>query len=135
MFNSSGTRAPGSGHIPIDTDDDDDDGDKGGLSGGAIAGIVLGSIAVLIVAVIIIVMCNKRERVPKTRTVSQPVAAPVPTVTYNAPSPAYPPYGPEPGLPVHATSVPMPPSYDQTMSPAASAPPFNPYYNKGASPY
>ena len=59
LFNSSGTRAPGSGHIPTDTDDDDvddvdadddnddvdadddNDDDKGGMSGGAINGIVL----------------------------------------------------------------------------------------------
>ncbi|KAL9960925.1 hypothetical protein ACROYT_G034433 [Oculina patagonica] len=123
-----GTRAPGS-HLPVDTDDDDEDEDKGGLSGGAIAGIVLGSIAVIIVAVIIIVKCSNRERVPKNRTVSQPVAAPAP---YKAPIPAYPPYGPEPGLPMHATSVAMPPSYDGTKLPAASAPPYNPYYT-GAS--
>lgn len=131
--NFSGTRAPGS-HLPADTDDDDDDEDKGGLSGGAIAGIVLGSIAAIIVAVIIIVKCSNKDRVPKNRTVNQPVTAPAPKVSYNAPSPAYPPYGPEPGLPMHATSVAMPPSYDETKLPAASAPPYNPYY-KGAGAY
>ena len=51
-LNSSGTRAPGTGHIPTGTDDYDDDDDKGGLSGGAIANIVLGSKAVLIILVI-----------------------------------------------------------------------------------
>ncbi|KAL9960923.1 hypothetical protein ACROYT_G034431 [Oculina patagonica] len=134
-WDAIGTRAPGSKGIPNDDDDDDDDDDgKGGISVGAIAGIVLGSIAVIIVAVIIVVKCNKRQRVPKNRTVNQPVAAPAPTVSYNAPSPAYPPYGPEPGLSMHATSIAMPPIYDEQMSPVASAPPYNPYY-KGASAY
>ncbi|KAL9960914.1 hypothetical protein ACROYT_G034422 [Oculina patagonica] len=111
-----------------DDDDDDDDDNKGGISGGAIAGIVLGSIAVFTVAVIIVVKCKNRQRVPKNGTVTHPVAAPAPTVTYNAPSPAFPPYGPEPGLPVHSTSVAMPPTTDQTMSPVASTPPYNSYY-------
>ena len=52
LFNSPGTRAPGSGHIPTDTDDDDNDDDKGVMSGGAINGIVLVEIAVLIIVVI-----------------------------------------------------------------------------------
>ncbi|KAL9960915.1 hypothetical protein ACROYT_G034423 [Oculina patagonica] len=129
-----GTRAPGSGGILTDDDDkddddddDDDDGDdKGGLSGGAITGIVLGSIAVIIVAVIIIVKCKSRLRVPKNRTVNPSVAAPAPTVSYNAPPPAYPPYGPEPGLSMHATSIAMPPIYDEQMSTVASAPPYYP---------
>ncbi|XP_078384871.1 VWFA and cache domain-containing protein 1-like [Oculina patagonica] len=136
-----GTRAPGSGGILTDDDDkddddddDDDDGDdKGGLSGGAITGIVLGPIAVIIVAVIIIVKCKSRLRVPKNRTVNQSVAAPAPTVSYNAPPPAYPPYGPEPGLSMHATSIAMPPIYDEQMSTVASAPPYNPYYKGGGA--
>ena len=130
-FISSGTRAPGSSDAPNDPhDDQDDDNDKGGLSGGAIAGIVIGVIVVIIVAVIIVVKCSNRERVPKNQPV-QPVPAPPAVVSYNAPTPAYPPYGPEPGVPVHSTRMDMaPPSYDQTMSPAvqASAPPYNPYY-------
>jgi len=131
---SSGTRAPGSSDAPKDPDDDDDDDNKGGLSGGAIAGIVIGVIAAIIVAVIIVVKCCNRDRVPKNQPV-QPVTAPPAVVSYSAPTPAYPPYGPEPGVPVHSTRIDMPPpSYDQTVSPAvqASAPPYNPYY-KGAS--
>ena len=131
---SSGTRAPGSSGAPNDPDDDDDDNDKGGLSDGAIAGIVIGVIVVIIVAVIIVVKCSNRERVPKNQPV-QPVPAPPAVVSYSTPTPAYPPYGPEPGAPVHSTRIDMaPPSYDQTMSPAvqASAPPYNPYY-RGAS--
>ena len=102
-----GTRAPGSSDAPNDPhDDQDDDNDKGGLSGGAIAGIVIGVIVVIIVAVIIVVKCSNRERVPKNQPV-QPVPAPPAVVSYNAPTPAYPPYGPEPGVPVHSTRMDM----------------------------
>ena len=132
---SSGTRAPGSSNAPTDPDDDDeDDNDKDGMSGGAIAGIVIGIIAAIVVAVIIVVKCSNRERVPKNQPV-QSVAAPPAEVSYSAPTPAYPPYGPEAGVPVHSTRINMaPPSYDETMSPSvqASAPPYNPYY-KGPS--
>ena len=130
---SSGTRAPGSGDAPKDPDDDDGDDDEGGLSGGAIAGIVIGVIAAIIVAVIIVVKCRNRDRVPKNQPV-QSVAAPPAVVSYSAPTPAYPPDGPEPGVAVHSSRIDMPPSYDQAMPPAvhASAPPYNPYY-KGAS--
>ena len=76
------------------------------------------------------VKCKDRERIPKNQRATQPVAAPVPRVTYNASSAAYPPSGPEPGLPVHATSIAMPLSYDQTGSTAPSAPPYNPYYTR-----
>ena len=103
------------------------------MSGGAIAGIVIGVIAAIIVAVIIVVKCSKKERVPKNEPV-RPVAVPPAVVSYNAPTPAYPPYGPEPGVPVHSTRIHMPPpSYDQTVSSAvqASAPPYNPYYKGG----
>ena len=131
---SSGVRAPGSSDAPKDPDHDDDDDDKGGMSGGAIGGIVIGVIIPIIVVAIIVVKLRKRGRVPKNQPV-QPVAAPPAVVSYNAPTPAYSPYGPEPGVPVHSTRIAMPqPSYDQTVSPAvqASAPPYNPYY-KGVS--
>jgi len=129
-----GARAPGSSDAPKDPDHDDDDDDKGGMSGGAIGGIVIGVIIPIIVVAIIVVKLRKRGRVPKNQPV-QPVAAPPVVVSYNAPTPAYSPYGPEPGVPVHSTRIAMPqPSYDQTVSPAvqASAPPYNPYY-KGVS--
>ena len=134
LFVSSGTRAPGS-NITIDTDDNDDDDDKGGLPGEAVAGIVLGSIPAVIIFFIIVQNCNCKKRVPNNETVVRPVAAPNPTVIYNVHSPAYPPYGPEPGLPMHATSFAMPPSYDQSMSPTASAPPLKAYYNLDAIGY
>ena len=132
---SSGTRAPGSSDAPKDPDNDDDD-DKGGMSGGAIGGIVIGVIAAIIVAVVVIIVVkrSKRNRVPKSQPV-RPVAAPPATVSYNSPTPAYPPYAPEPGVPAYSTRIDMPPpSYNQTVPPAvqASAPPYNPYY-KGAS--
>ena len=134
LFVSSGTRAPGS-NITIDTDDDDDDDDKGGLPGGAIAGIVLGQVAAVIIFFIIVYKCSNRKRLTNNQTVSRSVAAQNPTVIYNVHSPAYPPYGPEPGLPMHATSFAMPPSYDQAMSPTASAPPRKGYYNLDAIGY
>jgi len=132
----SGTRAPGSSDAPKDPNDDDNDNDKGGMSAGAIGGIVIGIVIAIFVVVVavIVVKRSKRNRIPKSQPV-QPVAAPPAVVSYNAPTPAYPPYGPEPGVPVHSTRIDMPPpSYDQTISPAvqASAPPYNPYY-KGAS--
>ena len=135
MLKSSGTKAPGSGAIPSNADDDDDkDGDKDGLSGGAIAGIVIGVIVALIVVVVIAVKCCNKGREPKTNPpVVQPVPAPPPSFTaYNPPPQGYTaPYGPEPGMAMHPTSIDMaPPSYDQSVRGAAqpSAPPYNPYY-------
>ena len=65
--------------------------------------------------------------------VVQPVAAPPPSFTvYNPPRQGYTaPYGPEPGIAMHPTSIDMtPPSYDQSVKGEGqpSAPPYNPYY-------
>ena len=132
---SSGTRAPGSGDVPNypdnDEDDDEDDNNKGEMSVGAIGGIVVGAIAAFIVAVIIVVKCGNREIVPKNHPV-QSVPAPPAAVSYSVPTPAYPPYDPRPGVPVHSTSIDVaPPSYDQVIlsrAAQAPAPPYNPYY-------
>ena len=136
-----GTRAPGSSDAPNDPDNDDDDDDynvhdynEGGMSVGGIAGMVIGVIPAVIAAVIIVVKCSHRERVHMNQPV-QSVPAPPAVVSYSAPTPAYPPYGPEPGVPVHSLRIDVePPSYEQAMSSAvqAPAPPYNPYY-KGVS--
>ena len=130
----SGTRAPGSSDVPNypdndEDDNDDDDNNKGEMSVGAIGGIVVGAIAAFILAVIIVVKCG-REIVPKNQHVQSVSALPA-AVSYSAPTSAYPPYDPWPGVPVHSTSIDVaPPSYDQAMSSGvqASAPPYNPYY-------
>ena len=134
MFEFPGTRAPGSGNIPINNDDDDDkDSDKGGLSGGQIAGIVIGVIAAIAIVVIIAAKCHNKKRTPKGNLPVQPVPAPAPSsVVYNPPPQPYTvPYGPEPGISMQPTSMPWssynmaPPSYDHAQP---SAPPYNPHY-------
>ena len=138
MLKSSGTKAPGSKAIPSNTDDDDDkDGDKDGMSGGAIGGTVIGVTIPVIVVIFVAVKrqkrCAKERERRRNPPVVQPVPAPPPSFSaYNPPPQGYTaPYGPEPGIAMHPTSIDMaPPSYDQSVRGAAqpSAPPYNPYY-------
>lgn len=125
-----GTRAPGSGGIPLDTDSYDN-GNKDGQrpSGGGIAGTVVGCTVPAILIVIIIVVRKKktaaRQRncpVRQIFAVPWPRSIPPSSVTMQ---------------PTNSTGVMMqptnftdaPPSYLAAIgSPKASEHPFNPYY-------
>ncbi|KAK2553968.1 VWFA and cache domain-containing protein 1 [Acropora cervicornis] len=125
-----GTRAPGSGGIPLDTDSYDN-GNKDGqrLSGGGIAGTVVGcTVPAILIVIIIVVRKKKTAARQRNCPVRQIVAVPWPrsispsSVTMQ---------------PTNSTGVTMqpanftdaPPSYLAAIgSPKASEHPFNPYY-------
>ena len=112
MLYFSGTKAPGSGNIPQNTDDENETSvDKGGLSGGAIAGIVIGVlavIAVIIVIIIVVVIYRKKKRVPE---VPERNLRPEPRSS---------------GVAMHSLKIDMPPPSSGHAQP--SAPPYNPDY-------
>ena len=127
---STGTRAPGSDGIPLDTDSYDN-GNKDGhrLSGGGIAGIVVGCTLLAIFIVIIILMRKKRTAPRQSNSpVTQPAAVPQPSsmsLSHVTMQPTN-----STGVTILPTNfTDAPPSYEAAIgNPEPSAPPFNPYY-------
>ena len=117
---STGTRAPGSNGIPLDTASYDNGNKDRRLSSGGIAGIVVGCTVPAIVIVIITVVLHKKRTAPRQINcpVRQPAAVPQPSHI----------------TPSNVTMKPTnfrdaPPSYEAAIGgPQPSAPPFNPYY-------
>ena len=127
---STGTRAPGSDGILLDTDSHDTGNkDSHRLSGGGIAGTVVGCTVPAILIVIIIVVRKKRTAPRQSNcAVIQPTAVPQPSSMSPSSVTMH---------PTNSTGVTMlptnftdaPPSYEAAIgSPEPSAPPFNPYY-------